>query len=109
MTRASAGRSSRYARSRSATISSTTGRTSDETSFSLVCEENFGSDILTDSTQARPSRMSSPVVSTFAFFASSISSMYLFSTLVIAARSPVRWVPPSFCGMLLVKHSTDSW
>jgi hypothetical protein len=52
--------------------------------------------------------MSSPVVSTFAFLARSISSMYLLSTRVIAARSPVRWVPPSFCGMLLVKHSTDS-
>ena len=28
---------------RSATISSTTGRTSEETSFSFVCDENFGS------------------------------------------------------------------
>ena len=53
--------------------------------------------------------MSSPVVSTFALFASSFSSMYLFSTRVSAARKPVRCVPPSFWGMLLVKQSTDSW
>ena len=50
--------------------------------------------------------MSSPVVSTLAFLASSFSSMYLLSTRVIAARRPVRCVPPSFCGMLLVKQST---
>ena len=40
---------------------STTGRTSDETSLSLVCDENFGSGTLTESTQVRPSRQSSPV------------------------------------------------
>jgi hypothetical protein len=28
---------------------------------------------------------------------------------VSAARKPARWVPPSRCGMLLVKHSTFSW
>ena len=53
--------------------------------------------------------MSSPVVSTFAFLASSLCSMYWFSVRVIAARRPVRCVPPSRCGMLLVKQSTDSW
>ena len=53
--------------------------------------------------------MSSPVVSTFAFLAISFSSMYLFSARVMAARRPVRWLPPSFCGMLLVKQSTFSW
>ena len=37
-----------------------TGRTSEETSLSLVCEENFGSGTLTDRMQVRPSRMSSP-------------------------------------------------
>ena len=47
---------------------STTGRTSDETSFSLVCEENFGSGTLTDNTQVIPSRASSPVTLTLAFF-----------------------------------------
>ena len=30
--------------------------------------------------------------------------MYLVMVRVIAARRPVRWVPPSRCGMLLVKH-----
>ena len=44
---------------------STTGRTSEETSLSLVCEENFGSATLTDSTAVRPSRQSSPVSATF--------------------------------------------
>ena len=94
--------------SRSATISSTTGRTSEETSFSLVCEENFGSGTLIDNTHVRPSRMSSPVHSTFAFFATSCSSMYLPSVRVIAARKPVRCVPPSRCGILFVKHRTCS-
>ncbi len=47
---------------------STTGRTSDETSLSLVCDENFGSGTFTDSTQVKPSRQSSPVTSTFSLF-----------------------------------------
>ena len=38
----------------------TTGWTSELTSLSLVCEENLGSGILTESTQVRPSRASSP-------------------------------------------------
>ena len=42
------------------TTFSTTGRTSDETSLSLVCDENFGSGTLTESTQVSPSRVSSP-------------------------------------------------
>ena len=46
-----------------------------DTSLSFVCDENLGSGTLTDSTQVRPSRMSSPVVSTFAFFAISSFSM----------------------------------
>ena len=90
------------------TTSSTGKRTSEDTSLSLVCEENFGSGTLTDRTQVNPSRMSSPVVSTLAFFANSFSSMYLFITRVMAARRPVMCVPPSRCGMLLVKHSTCS-
>ncbi len=52
-----------------------TGITSDDTSRSLVCDENFGSGTFTDSTQVNPSRMSSPVVSTFAFLAISSLSM----------------------------------
>ena len=53
----------------------TTGCTSEETSLSFVCEENLGSGTFTESTQVSPSRMSSPVVSTFAFFAISSFSM----------------------------------
>ena len=51
------------------TIPSTTGRTSDETSLSLVWEENLGSGTLTESTQLSPSRASSPLSVTFSFFA----------------------------------------
>ncbi len=57
---ASAGCSSSHCCSLSLTPFSTTGRTSDETSLSLVWEENFGSGTFTDSTQVRPSRVSSP-------------------------------------------------
>ena len=39
---------------------STAGRTSDDTSFSLVCELKLGSGTFTDSTAIMPSRMSSP-------------------------------------------------
>ncbi|CFN63692.1 Uncharacterised protein [Bordetella pertussis] len=105
---ASLGCSSSQVSSVRATASSTAGRTSLETSLSLVWLLNLGSGTFTDSTQARPSRMSSPVVSTLAFLASSLSAMYLLSTRVMAARRPVRCVPPSRCGMLLVKHSTLS-
>ncbi|MNN80853.1 hypothetical protein D3C81_1976160 [compost metagenome] len=48
---------------------STAGRTSEETSLSLVCELNLGSGTLTDRTQVRPSRASSPVGATFSFLA----------------------------------------
>ncbi len=89
-------------------MSSTGARTSLETSLSLVWLLNLGSGTFTDSTQHRPSRMSSPLTSTLAFLASSFCSMYLPITRVMAARRPVRWVPPSRCGMLLVKHSTCS-
>ncbi len=47
-------------------VDSTTAFTSDETSLSLVWEENFGSGTFTDSTAVRPSRTSSPLGSTFA-------------------------------------------
>ena len=46
---------------RSLMTPSTAGRTSEETSLSLVCDENFGSATLIDSTAVRPSRQSSPV------------------------------------------------
>ena len=47
------------------TAVSTTPLTSDETSLSLVWEENLGSGTLTESTQVRPSRASSPPTETF--------------------------------------------
>ena len=71
--RASAGFSSSQCDSRSLTKLSTAGRTSDDTSLSLVWDENFGSGTLTDSTQVSPSRASSPVSATFSFFAMPLS------------------------------------
>jgi hypothetical protein len=70
------GCSSNQAASASLTTFSTTGRTSEETSLSLVCEENFGSGTLTDSTQVRPSRQSSPVSATFSFLAMPMSARH---------------------------------
>ena len=58
------------------TTSETTGCTSDDTNLSLVCDENLGSGTLTESTQVMPSRISSPVVSTLAFLANSVCSIY---------------------------------
>ena len=105
---ASCGRSCKYALKASATISSIGPRTSLETNLSLVWLENFGSGTFTDKIQVRPSRISSPEISTFAFLAISCSSIYLLMTRVIAARRPVKCVPPSRCGILLVKQSTCS-
>ena len=65
ITLASLGCSSNQALSMSLTTPSTTGRTSEETSLSLVCDENFGSGTFTDSTAVKPSRQSSPVSATF--------------------------------------------
>src|SRR5215475_8763872 len=52
---------------------STMGRTSLDTSLSLVWDENLGSGTLTDSTQVRPSRQSSPVSATLSFLACGMS------------------------------------
>ena len=57
-------------------VDSTSGLTSDETSLSFVCDENFGSGTFTDKTAVKPSRASSPVVATFSFFAKPLASMY---------------------------------
>jgi hypothetical protein len=67
--RASCGCSSNHSPSFSFIRPSTAGRTSDDTSLSLVWEENFGSGTLTDRTQVSPSRASSPVKFTFSRFA----------------------------------------
>ncbi len=80
-----------------------------ETSLSLVWDENFGSGTLTDSTQVRPSRQSSPVSADLVLLgAAGMSSAYLVTTRVRPARKPARWVPPSRWGMLLVKASVLS-
>ncbi len=71
---ASLGCSSNQVLSASLTTLSTTGRTSEETSLSLVCEENFGSGTLTDSTAVNPSRQSSPVSATFSLRALGVFS-----------------------------------
>ena len=63
--RASLGFSSNHWPMASFMTLSTTGRTSEETSLSLVWLENFGSGTFTESTQVRPSRASSPVSETF--------------------------------------------
>ena len=87
------------------TISSTTGRTSEETSFSLVCDENLGSGTFTDSTRSclracrRRTARPSPA------WRCSFCRCSCSSVRVSAARKPVRWVPPSRCGMLLVKQN----
>ena len=73
---ASAGFSSKNSASFCETTSETTGCTSDETSLSLVCDENLGSGTFIESTQQIPSRISSPVVSTLAFLAKSDCSIY---------------------------------
>ncbi len=64
---ACSGFSSRNSPSFSATSDSTTLFTSDETSLSFVCDENFGSLSFTERTAVRPSRESSPVVGTLSF------------------------------------------
>ena len=64
---ASDGFSCRKSFSFSLTADSTIPLISDETSLSLVCEENFGSGTLTDNTAVNPSRASSPLVDTLSF------------------------------------------
>ena len=91
----------------SATAACTTGCTSELTSLSLVCEENFGSGTFTDSTAVMPSRMSSPTSDRQSFLP--MPSAYFVTTRVSAWRKPARCEPPSRCGMLLVKHSIVSW
>ena len=89
-------------------VDSTTPLTSEDTSLSLVWEENLGSGTFTESTAVRPSRASSPLGLTLAFFRMPSASMYWLRVRVSAARKPARWVPPSRCGMLLVKQKMFS-
>ncbi len=107
MPRASFGCVSNQCAMASAAAACTTGCTSLLTSFSFVCEENFGSGTFTDSTAVMPSRMSSPTSERLSFLP--MPSAYFVTTRVSAWRKPARCVPPSRCGMLLVKHSIVSW
>ncbi len=66
--RACCGFSSSHVESPSFSTFSTAGRTSEETSLSLVCEENFGSGTCTEMTAVSPSRQSSPFSEIFSFF-----------------------------------------
>ena len=100
---ASAGCSSRNSCIFSLSVDSTADFTSEETSLSLVCEENFGSGTFTESTAVRPSRASSPETLILARDAIPSFSIYWFKLRVKAARKPAICVPPSFCGILFVK------
>ena len=73
----------------------TTLSTSDETSFSLVCDENLGSGTLTDMIAINPSLTSSPKRSVGDFFAFSFL-IKDFNTLVRLPLKPAKCVPPSF-------------
>ena len=72
---ASCGCSSKNSSTRPAIACSTMPLISEETSLSLVCEENFGSGTLTDNTAVRPSRASSPLGVNLSFFELSSFSM----------------------------------
>ena len=73
----------------------TTLSTSEETSFSFVCEENLGSGTLTEIIAINPSLTSSPRRSVGVFFAFSFL-INAFKTLVKLPLKPAKWVPPSF-------------
>ena len=92
---ASAGFSNKYSPSFSFTEDSTGARTSDETSLSLVCDENLGSGTLIDKMAVSPSLVSSPVMAAFSFFAKPELSIKLFRVRVRAALSPAKCAPPS--------------
>src|SRR5262249_39786941 len=80
-----------------------------ETSFSFVCEENFGSRILSETTAVSPSRQSSPEGEvSLRFFVSPEPSAYFWIARVSAVFSPSRWVPPSLFEMVFVKQKICS-
>ena len=89
-------------------LDSTIPLTSEETSLSFVCDENLGSDILTEIIAVMPSRASSPVRSILSFLTPGCLSNALLIVLVRDALKPDRCVPPSFCGILFVKHKISS-
>ena len=76
-------------------IFSTTGLTSDETSLSLVWDENLGSGTFTDSTHVMPSLASSPEMVILPFLATATVFEYPTNERVNADRKPCKCVPPS--------------
>ena len=79
----------------------TTLSTSEDTSFSLVCDENLGSGTFTEIIATIPSLTSSPRRSAGVFLAFSFLINAL-RTLVRLPLNPAKWVPPSFWGILFV-------
>ena len=72
--------------------------------MSFVCEENFGSRTLTETTAVRPSRQSSPERPvSFNALVSPPWSAYFWSARVRAVLKPSRCVPPSLLLIVLVK------
>lgn len=72
--------------------------------FGLGLSSNCGSLTFTEITAARPSRMSSPERrSSFFSLMSFLSTAYLFTVSVSAARKPSSWVPPSCVLIVLAK------
>ena len=99
----SAGFSSKYSFKPSVTIESTMPRTSELPSFVFVCPSNCGSRILSDNTQVKPSRTSSPdKLASFAFstFCRRAKS---FAARVNASLKPAKCVPPSSVFILFTK------
>ena len=79
---------SNHIESFSLTNVSTIFLTSEETNLSFVCDENFGSGILTDRIAVKPSFMSSPDIESLFFFKILLSFTYLLITLVNALLKP---------------------
>jgi hypothetical protein len=83
--------------------------TSEETSLSLVCEENLGSLTLTEMTAVRPSRQSSPEsVVSLRPLVSPFASAYFWTARVSAVLKPSRCVPPSRLLMVFVNVKSVS-
>src|ERR1700682_6332821 len=74
------------------------------TSLTLVCDSKRGLGNLTESTQTRPSRTSSPEMA-WSFSLSRLFALeYWLIARVKAVRKPVRWVPPSGLAIELEKQ-----
>ncbi len=77
--------------------------------MSLVCEENFGSLTLTETTAVRPSRQSSPERPvSFRALVRLLESAYFCRARVSAVLNPSRCVPPSRLLIVLVKVKSVS-